>query len=84
MQARYSITYFSHVLTEKEQLKPTYEREIMVIVMAIQKWPQYLLCRRFVLTTKSEIFVGGKRGDLGLATMDHKGVEVSILDIVQG
>jgi hypothetical protein len=43
------IAFFSQALQEKQLLLSTYEKEILALVMAVQKWRPYLLGRRFVV-----------------------------------
>lgn len=50
-QQQRPMAYFSHNLSLRDRAKPVYERELMVVVMAMQRWQPYLLGQRFVLKT---------------------------------
>lgn len=51
MQEARPIAYFSQVLGSRARLKAFYERGLIAIVLAIQKWRPYFLGRHFVVRT---------------------------------
>lgn len=51
MQQGHLLAFFSHALPPTHRLKAIYERELITIVLAVQKWQPYLLGRRFTIRT---------------------------------
>ncbi|XP_048496700.1 transposon Tf2-1 polyprotein [Beta vulgaris subsp. vulgaris] len=51
LQNQHPITFFSHTLGVRARLKSIYEKELMAIVLAVQKWRHYLMGRRFIIRT---------------------------------
>ncbi|TYJ97524.1 transposon Tf2-1 polyprotein isoform X1 [Cucumis melo var. makuwa] len=51
MQNKRPIAFFSHTLALRDRAKPVYERQLMAVVLAVQRWRPYLLGRRFVVKT---------------------------------
>ena len=51
MQDGRPIAFLSHALSDKSRLKSIYERELMAIVLAFQKWRHYLMGRHFKIKT---------------------------------
>ncbi|KAI5408711.1 hypothetical protein KIW84_054516 [Lathyrus oleraceus] len=63
MQGGKPICYMSQTLSDRAQQKSVYERELMAIVITIQKWRPYLLGRHFKIHTdqKSLKFITEQR-----------------------
>ena len=51
LQAEHPIAYYSKILGIRNRGKPIYEKELMTIVFAVEKWRHYLLDRHFVVRT---------------------------------
>lgn len=51
LQNQHPIAFYSHTLGPWARLKSIYEKELMAIVLAVQKWRHYLLGRRFIIRT---------------------------------
>ena len=48
-QNRHPIAFFSQKLSPKAQTKLVYERELMAVVLSVQKWRHYLLGKKFTI-----------------------------------
>ncbi|TYK14722.1 Transposon Ty3-G Gag-Pol polyprotein [Cucumis melo var. makuwa] len=48
-QRGHPIAFFSQKLSQRAQAKSIYERELMVVVLSVQKWRHYLLGRKFTI-----------------------------------
>ena len=51
IQNQRPIAYYSHTLAVRDRVKPVYERELMAVVMAVQRWHPYLLGKSFLVKT---------------------------------
>ncbi|KAA0039091.1 Transposon Ty3-G Gag-Pol polyprotein [Cucumis melo var. makuwa] len=51
VQDRRPIAYYSHTLALRDRARPVYERELMAVVLAVQRWRPYLLIGKFKVKT---------------------------------
>lgn len=51
MQEGHPIAFWSKVLSLRDQVLSTYEKELMAVVLAVLKWRHYLLGRHFIIRT---------------------------------
>ena len=51
MQEEHPIAYLSKALSSRHQCLSTYEKEVMAVVLAVEKWSPYLLGRHFIIKT---------------------------------
>lgn len=49
MKNQRPIVYYNHTLSSQARLKSVYERELMAVVFAVQRWRPYLLGKRFII-----------------------------------
>ncbi|XP_050942184.1 transposon Tf2-1 polyprotein isoform X1 [Cucumis melo] len=50
-QCRKPVAYFSKTLSIRDRSRPVYERELIAVVLAVQRWRPYLLGRKFTVKT---------------------------------
>ncbi|KAJ0933622.1 putative reverse transcriptase, RNase H-like domain, DNA/RNA polymerase superfamily [Helianthus annuus] len=51
IQEDHPVTYFSKGFSPNNHLKSAYDRELLALVLAVQKWSHYLLGRHFLIRT---------------------------------
>lgn len=54
LQEGHPVAYFSKLLGARARLKSIYEKELMAILLAVQKWRQYLIGRKFIIKTDQQ------------------------------
>lgn len=54
MQKGHPIAFFSQALTPRHLTPSTYERELLAIIQAVQRWHQYLMDRHFIIKTDQQ------------------------------
>lgn len=54
LQNEHPIAYFSKILGPRPRLKSIYEKELMAIVLAVQKWRHYLVGHPFLIRTDQQ------------------------------
>ncbi|KAL0545045.1 hypothetical protein IC582_020183 [Cucumis melo] len=56
VQSKRPIAFYSHTLSMRDRARPVYERELMVVVLSVQRWRPYLLGTKFVVKTDQKSF----------------------------
>jgi len=51
MQEHHTVAFISRILNQQQQSLSTYEKELMALVFAVQKWRRYLLNHHFTIKT---------------------------------
>ncbi|KAL0533232.1 hypothetical protein IC582_030448 [Cucumis melo] len=51
VQDKRPVAYYSHTLALRDRSRPVYERELMAVVLAVQRWRPYLLIGKFRVKT---------------------------------
>ncbi|KAA0066183.1 Ty3/gypsy retrotransposon protein [Cucumis melo var. makuwa] len=51
VQSKRPIAFYSHTLAMRDRARPLYERELMAVVLSVQRWRPYLLGAKFVVKT---------------------------------
>lgn len=51
MQEHHPIAYISRMLSPRQQALSVYERELLAVVFAVQKWSSYLMHKHFIIKT---------------------------------
>jgi len=51
VQNKRPIAFYSHTLAMRDRARPVYERELMAVVLAVQRWRPYLLGGTFTVKT---------------------------------
>ena len=51
IQTKRPVAYFSKTLCAKDRARPVYERELIAVVFAVQRWRPYLLGKKFTIKT---------------------------------
>ena len=54
IQQGHPVAFYSKVLGSRNRLRSIYEKELMAIVFAVQKWRHFLLGRKFVICTDQQ------------------------------
>ncbi|KAA0054635.1 reverse transcriptase [Cucumis melo var. makuwa] len=56
VQSKRPIAFYSHTLAMKDRARSIYERELMAVVLAVQRWrPSYLLGTKFLVKTDHKL-----------------------------